>query len=575
MPAPNASTPTFAQLMTLTMGLEHIPLQARRDMCSAVRSFAKVAGQSPGDIIADPAVVRSLTARAPWQLADHTKARWGNILSNLSRIMQCCDINVDRQRRNYSVSPEWKALLAPLTRRDHDELRRFSGWCSVRSIAPPDVTPATFDQFLQYMLAQSMQRNPRERAHVPRRAWNRAVATPGTVYPLIPAPALPGQRAMRWTDFPKSLQDEIGAYSAQALKISEIYDDNRPIKAVTLGNYLASIRVLLSVLIDGGMCAEQFTSLRQVIDPVVVRRGMDLRLNGRKLDNGTRQDLHRILVATLNVGRFLAIDSTHRAALCQLEKKVRFVAKGMNEKNKARLRVLLHPTARTRLLRLPIKVAHDLGDLKIPTVRQAQRMQLAVLFEILLHVPMRIRNAAELDLAATISPPVAGLHGKWRISIPADEVKNLVAIDAELGEVTSALLARYVQVFRPRLAHGNSTRLFLGQSGKGKGPSPLSKQLAKFVYRETGITIHAHLMRHLAAHLYLAANPGQYHGVRKLLGHKDVQTAIRNYTGLESDQAIATYDALVGRLRAEDETEPVRRSRRIALTPKFNREDRL
>jgi hypothetical protein len=241
--------------MTLTMGFEHIRPQARRDMCSAVRSFAKVVGQSPGDIIADPAVVRSLTARAPWQLADYTKARWANILSNLSRIMLCCDINVDRQRRNYSVSPEWKALLAPLTRRDHDELRRFAGWCSVRDIAPNDVTPATFDQFLEYMLAQSMQRNPRERAHVPRRAWNRAVAVPGTVYPRIPAPKLPGHRALRWTDFPQSLQDEIDAYSAHALKISEIEDDNRPIKPVTLGNYLASIRVLLTALINGGMTA--------------------------------------------------------------------------------------------------------------------------------------------------------------------------------------------------------------------------------------------------------------------------------------------------------------------------------
>jgi site-specific recombinase XerC len=89
--------------------------------------------------------------------------------------------------------------------------------------------------------------------------------------------------------------------------------------------------------------------------------------------------------------------------------------------------------------------------------------------------------------------------------------------------------------------------------GTPKGVRSLSKQLVGFLKREAGVIVHPHLMRHLAAHLFLAAHPGDYATVSKLLGHKKLETTIRFYAGLEAEDAVATYSALVEQLYADHE----------------------
>jgi site-specific recombinase XerC len=111
-------------------------------------------------------------------------------------------------------------------------------------------------------------------------------------------------------------------------------------------------------------------------------------------------------------------------------------------------------------------------------------------------------------------------------------------------------------MFRPVLMKGPSTALFVGQRGARKQSSNLSKQLAGFVRREIGVVIHAHLMRHLAAHLYLLANPGDYETVRRLLGHKNIETTIRFYEGLLTDDAFARYDGLIEEMRSKAVAKP-------------------
>ena len=104
MPAPNAPTPTLAQLISDILLRKDVILQARRDMASALRAFAKLAGRQPSDIIADPAVIRCIAAETPWKLAGYSKARWANILSSLSRAMALAGVKVHRQRRNYQLT---------------------------------------------------------------------------------------------------------------------------------------------------------------------------------------------------------------------------------------------------------------------------------------------------------------------------------------------------------------------------------------------------------------------------------------------------------------------------------------
>ena len=52
--------------------------------------------------------------------------------------------------------------------------------------------------------------------------------------------------------------------------------------------------------------------------------------------------------------------------------------------------------------------------------------------------------------------------------------------------------------------------------------------------------------------LFLAAHPGEYETVRLLLGHKDLNTTVKAYCGLEQADALRRYDALIDRYRKKE-----------------------
>ena len=55
--------------------------------------------------------------------------------------------------------------------------------------------------------------------------------------------------------------------------------------------------------------------------------------------------------------------------------------------------------------------------------------------------------------------------------------------------------------------------------------------------RDAGIDITPHQFRHAAAAIILKHDPGNYELVRRVLGHKRLQTTIQAYVGLESLEA--------------------------------------
>jgi integrase len=60
-----------------------------------------------------------------------------------------------------------------------------------------------------------------------------------------------------------------------------------------------------------------------------------------------------------------------------------------------------------------------------------------------------------------------------------------------------------------------------------------------------GLRITVHQFRHAAAAIYLKHRPGDYETVRRLLGHRDIQTTIRFYCGLETMQATQDFGKLI------------------------------
>jgi site-specific recombinase XerD len=445
----------------------------------------------------------------------------------------------------------------------------------MRGIAPNEVTAETFDKYLDYLVEFSTVANPRERWHVARRGWNRDVVGADTIFPHIPNNEPDGWRGLPLSEFPESLRLGFEKWRAHMLhtdpfasvKATDVLKPaaRRALREVTVGGYIASLRQSASRLIEKrDVPVTQFASLAALVDLDTVKEGLRLIWGDRDFDEA-RPGMHALMTATLNLAAYLNVKGDHLDELKLLAKRVRHRPKGMCERNKARLQPFKDKEVLRRLISLPLEVEKrlqkevekSLKEGKSPTARQAQVMQMAVLLELLLHVPMRVKNAASLDLAKHFQLPAGGKPGKWRLSIPKGEVKNDKAIDAELGAEISALFRRYVSVFLPVLSNGQTTALFVGQNGR-KCPPALGKQFEKFIGRELGLTVNIHLMRHLMAFAYLEANPGDYEGARQLLGHKQIATTIHFYAGAESEAAFRRLDKVVDRLRdAVPSDEPI------------------
>lgn len=549
MAAPNAPPLTLEGLRARLENETSLSPTVRGELRSKLKRFADVAGKHPSEIIADPAVIRKVVALANWQSAGLSKKGWANVTSGVTRAMVIAGIKVHRRRRNFKLSLSWEDLLAQMSRRDHDEIHRFAGWCSVHQMAPSSVDVATFAAYLDYLTKETIQTNPRERWHVARRAWNRAVVTESKAFPVIPDTVPPGWRGLGWSAFPEALVAEFEQYEKKMLVGDLLADEEiRPLKPITVKGYKDKFRWYLSRLVESGVPIETFSSLNACITVDLVKRGIHAHLGGRLLDDKTRPGLHAMMTAILSIANHVGVGAEQQAVFGKLARKVRHRPTGMTEKNRNRLAQFKDREARRMFIRVPFLVAQELKDIADPTAHQALRMQYAAIHALLLHLPVRVKNAAMLDLDKHIYRPPGQKAGRWRVHFEEGEVKNKVVIDAELNEKTSALLDLYVRVFRPRLMKKATSRLFINQHGVAKETGTVSKQFSKFVKRETGFIVNAHLLRHFAAFTFLEANPGHYETVRQLLGHKDIATTIRFYAGAETMNALERYDRLLARL---------------------------
>jgi integrase len=81
-----------------------------------------------------------------------------------------------------------------------------------------------------------------------------------------------------------------------------------------------------------------------------------------------------------------------------------------------------------------------------------------------------------------------------------------------------------------------------------------SSQITVRIENATGLRVTVHQFRHAAAATYLRHHPGDYETVRRLLGHRNIQTTINFYCGLETTQATEAFGKII-RQQVKFETE--------------------
>lgn len=187
-----------------------------------------------------------------------------------------------------------------------------------------------------------------------------------------------------------------------------------------------------------------------------------------------------------------------------------------------------------------MRIADDLSGVESSTYGEAVEMRLAAMVEILLMAPIRRGNLARLDLERHLAWPVQA-DGEMRLSIPAAEVKNRVALEYFLPPPSTSLLRTYVERFRPLLIRTPTSALFPGEADGCMSPNSVGRIIRLGLQRHLGVAFNAHLFRHFACMNHLRLYPGDYETPRRLCGHKRLQTLVDHYAGMETEAAVRRF----------------------------------
>lgn len=177
-------------------------------------------------------------------------------------------------------------------------------------------------------------------------------------------------------------------------------------------------------------------------------------------------------------------------------------------------------------------------------IKAAVTAQLAVAIAILTFAPVRLSNLISIELDNNLIKPGGPNTACWLV-FPHYDVKNRVDLDFKFDEFLTDLIDEYVHEYRPVLLRGsNTSRLFPGESGP-KTSNTLGTQITQRIQKAVGLRLTVHQFRHAAAAIYLKHHPGDYETVRRLLGHRSIQTTTHFYCGLQTTQATEEFGKII------------------------------
>ncbi len=530
----------------------------KQEVLSALSTMSKAVHRELADLPANPLYLWDLINKVLPAAVGLSELRWRNVRSLVRVALKETGLAFVPGRYRDPFAPAWEALIRLINdpRRGYG-LSRLARYCGVNGIAPEQLTDDVMEQFVQDLKTAGL--GPKVRM-IHRQScvlWNRAsVAIAAWPKQLLTVPDYLRSYVLPWSRFPETLKADFDAY-IRRLEGKNILEDVefRPLRPASIRTRTKQLRAFLSALVHRGRDPRTMTSLAGVVAVPTVKDGLQFfvdRHGGKPTKN-----MFEIACAVKAMARhWVKIAEDHLAALKAVCRSIKqrlhgqTPDKGPTRKSMERLRQFQDQANVAELLTLPGRLIDELPKTGKPSRRDALQAQTALAIEILTMLPMRAGNLACLDLEKHICRSRAG--GTVSIAIGGEEVKNDSDIDAPLPKETVELLDLYLSRFRPVLLRGPSSYLFPGaKPGKPKGTQSLGQQITACLKKRCGLIVHPHLFRHIAALIYLNANPGAYGLMRLVLGHRSVETTTQYYCGLEGPAALRSFDENILKIREE------------------------
>lgn len=557
---------TLKDVLEAVAAAANLSPRQRQDIASAVRTVARVSNQGPERLSCDVRSVRRLLEQIKPAAHQISHGRWNNVRSLVFKALALAGVPVAPGRSHAPISAEWCAALQPLPERPgRVALRPLARWCTAQKVEPPGVDVNVIEAFGRFVEECSGRRRPRATLTSAVRAWNMAVqAHPDRTFRAVELASRRKVYARPFDQFPATLKADIDAMVQASLSPDPVDPTSRrPIRQATADNRVRDLLLLASAMVDSGVDTRELTSISALVDVARVKAG--LRIVHQRL--GGRKTTHLLKLAKLihTLAKYwVQAPADQLEQLNAIRRHVDPKPQGMTPKNRATLRAFDDQATAHCLLMLADRMWRGFRPEAPLTISQAVQLQVALAIEFLIHAPIRSGNLASLKLGEHLIRSSSGKRDALYVAIPAEQVKNGVAIEFELPARLIRLMDLYTCYVRPLLERGTpSAFLFPGKEGGHKGPALLSEQISRLVEREVGERLTAHQFRHLVGYLYLKAKPGGHEVVRRLLGHRSIETTLQFYAGMEVAEAARHYDAQIEALRNATPASAQRR-RRVA-----------
>ena len=551
--------PSFLDLAAAIEAAKDLPGQTRRHWACSVRQIAKWLDRPAAVIPARWQAVRNLVAQLHHARVGVTAKTLSNHKSNVRAALRWLGKEKGVPQHGAPLSPDWSRFVAKLDKPIRERLYNLVRYFSARRIGPSSINDTLFDEYWRYRTETTglSTHNTMKRFVV--RAWN-ACATAMNSVPLQQLAEPPIKTAEpAWEKFPAGLRGDIDGYLAGFAKPHRTLSGKRiqPCSASTIRYRRAELVAFSRMAVKLGIPIESLTSLGALLHPDVVELVIDAywKKNGEEPNTGTIDLGWKLLRMAQTTGCLdqpaLERLDDMRAALEEHRRE------GLPPKNLALIRQVLTEGVWSEVVSLPkalmrqARLAQDHAPIKA-----AVMAQLAVAAAIETFAPVRLRNLIRIALDENLIKP-GGLDTPYWLVFPNYDVKNHVPLNFKFDQPLTDLIDEYVHEFRPTLLRGtNSPWLFPGENGEHRNGRQFSKQITERIQKAVGLRITVHQFRHAAAAIYLKHHPGDYETVRRLLGHKDIQTTIKFYCGLETIAATEEFGKLIReKIESDNETD--------------------
>jgi integrase len=538
----------------------------RRDLRSAVTSFAKLVDKTPGLIPLDFAAIRqALDGAVPAQAGVSAK-RWANLRSDLFAAMEASGLHPMLKTAKLDLAEAWKQVLdAVQDQRIRHGLSRFARWASLRRITPAQVDYSTVERFVAELRACTLIRNIDDQQRRVTTAWNRLVKLQpnSELRPVSVLSKGPGLMRFDWQQLPASFQDDVERHLTWT-SVPYPLDEKarrRPLAPKTRHLRREYIHSAVSAAVAGGIDPAQLTSLATLVVPDTFKAALGHRWkqDGRKLSAYT----HGVAGTLIAIAQeWVNVPAETLANLKGMRRKLGNLPTGLTQKNQDTLRQFDDPRLLERLIALADKLwrkaRRDLAKSRRPFVD----LQNALAIDLLIHVPLRMENLSALQFGVHLHWP-QGPGRAANIVFAGDETKNQVQLEFEIPAALADRFHIYRNEIAPTVTGKRPDAVFVTWTGKPRGQAAITDAIEKTILKNLGVRLTPHQFRHLVAKIILDANPGAYELVRQMLGHKNTKTTTNFYAGIDTRRAGRAHADLIMQLKENGISRRGRAPRRL------------